>query len=273
MSKVSYSTAELQAMTPADFRLAVRQNQWPEMTPGMTGGCCRGYAQANLAIIPAEMAGEFLLFCQRNPSPCPVLDVTERGNPHPMLVAPEADLRTDVGKYRVFREGKLIDEPTDVVKYWRDDLVAFVIGCSLSFDWALKASNIPYRFIGEYTTNIQCIPAGRFHGPMRVTCRLFDGSHNAIRAIQISSRYPGVHGAPIAIGDPKALGIKDLCRDGFSGKQEPIAPQKASEVALFWGCGVTPQLAAMESKIPFMITHASGHMLITDKLAEDFAVI
>jgi len=269
MSKMSYSIAEVQAMTPPDFRRVVRQNQWLEYTDD----CCRGYAQANLVVIPSEMASEFLLFCQRNPKPCPVLDVTERGNPHPMLVAPEADLRTDLGKYRVFREGKVIDEPTDIIKYWRDDLVAFLIGCSVSFDWSLKASNISYRYIGDYTTNIQCFPAGRFHGPMVVSCRLFDGAHNAIRAIQISSRYPNVHGAPIGIGDPKALGIKNLYHPEWTGADKTIAPQKASEVALYWGCGCTPQLVAMESKVPFMITHLPGYMFITDKFSEDFAVI
>lgn len=269
MSKVSYSKAEVQAMAPADFRRIVRQNQWPEKTRD----CCRGYAQANLVIVPSEMASEFLLFCQRNPKPCPVLDVTERGNPHPMLVAPEADLRTDLSRYRVFREGKVIDEPTDITKYWRDDLVAFLLGCSLSFDWLLRASNITYRLLGGYSTNIQCIPAGRFHGAMVVTCRLFEGASNAIRAIQISSRYPGVHGSPIGIGDPRTLGIKDLYHLEFADKYEHIAPQKASEVALYWGCGLTPQLVAMKSKLPFMITHLVGRMFVTDKLVEDFAVI
>ena len=269
MTKGSYGIPEVETMTPTDFRQIVRQNQWSDMTIK----CCRGYAQANLVITPSEMAGEFLSFCQRNPKPCPVLDVTDSGNPHPMSLAPEADLRTDLGKYHVFKEGKLIDTPTDIKKYWRDDLVAFLIGCSLSFDWSLTANNIPYRFVGSYYTNIQCIPAGCFHGQIVVSCRLISGSHNAIRAIQISSRYPSVHGAPIAIGNPKALGIKDLYHPDIPVEPLPIATQKEDEIALYWGCGVTPQLVAMEAKVPFMITHCPGHMFISDKLVEDFAVI
>lgn len=271
MGKVPYSTGEVLEMRPGDFRQIVRQNQWPEPTMD----CCRGYAQANLVIVPSEMAGEFLLFCQRNPKPCPVLEVTERGSPHPMLLAPEADLRTDLGKYRVFKEGKLIDEPTDIMKYWRDDLVAFLIGCSCSFDWSLRANDIPYRLLGTYYTNIQCIPAGRFHGHVVVSCRLFEGSQNAIRAIQISSRYPSVHGAPIGIGDPKALGIKDLFHPDIFATVEskPKTPPREDEVALYWACGITPQIVAMESEVPFMITHYCGFMFITDKLAEEFAVI
>jgi len=270
MSKVSYNIAEPETMTPTDFRQLVRQNQWQEITRN----CCRGYAQANLVIIPSDIANEFLLFCQRNPRPCPALDVTERGSPHPMLLAPEADLRTDIGRYCVFKEGELVDEPTDIVKYWRDDLVAFLLGCSQSFDWSLRANNIPYRYVlGAYSTNIQCIPAGCFHGPMVVSCRLFEGSYNAIRAIQISSRYPGVHGAPIGIGDPKGLGIKDFCHPEFAVGTKPITPPKATEIALYWACGVAPQIVAMEAKIPFMITHSPGYMFVTDKLVEDFAVI
>jgi len=219
------------------------------------------------------MAGEFLLFCQRNPKPCPVLDVTERGSPHPILLAPEADLRTDLGKYRVFKEGKLIDEPTDIIKYWRDDLVAFMIGCSLSFDWSLRANNILYRMPGDYYTNIQCIPAGRFHGHMVVSCRIIEGSHNAIRAIQLSSRYPSMHGALIGIGDPKGLGIKDFCHPEFAVGTDPITLPKPTEIALYWACGITPQIVAVEAEVPFMITHYCGYMFVTDKPAEDFTVI
>lgn len=270
MDEKVYGVSEIEKMRPPDFRKIVRQNKWTEMTLNS----CSGYAQANLVILPEEMAFEFLLFCLRNPKPCPVLDVTERGNPHPVLLAADADLRTDLGKYRVFREGELVDEPTDIIKYWRDDLIGFLIGCSLSFEWSLRANNIPYLLLGVYSTNIKCIPAGRFRGSVAVTCRLFKGSYNAIRAIQISSRYPGVHGAPLAVGNPTALGIKDLCQPDILSVAGPvIPPQEADEIALFWGCGVTPQVVARESKIPFMITHSPGYMFITDKFVEDFAVI
>jgi len=255
-------------MTPGEFRGIVRRGEYT----GPTVEVCRGYAMANLAIVPKEYAFDFLLFCNRNPRPCPVLDVTDQGSPHPPLLAPEADLRTDLPKYRVYRDGQLIAEPTDVTDYWRDDLVAFLLGCSGSFDWILQAANIRYRVIGVYTTNIRCHPAGLFHGPMVVTCRLIKGAHDAVRAIQISSRHLMMHGPPVHIGDPAAIGIKDIYQpEAFFHK--PIAPQAPDEIAMFWGCGVTPQAVAIEAKLPFMITHCPTHMFITDRLSEELAVI
>lgn len=263
----SFSASELKAMNPKEFRSIVRRGEFT----GPDTNACQGYAQTNMAIVPKDYAFEFLLFCQRNPLPCPALDVTEPGDPHPKLMAPEADLRTDLPRYRVFQDGKIIDEPTDITKYWRDDLVAFLLGCSASFDWSLKAANVQYSgLIGAYTSNIQCVPAGRLHGPMVVSCRLVKNGHDAIRAIQISSRLLAVHGPPIHIGDSRLIGIKSIYdADQFSCGY--TAPQQPDEVAMWWGCGVTPQTVALESKVPFMITHYPGSMFITDKLTEELA--
>jgi uncharacterized protein YcsI (UPF0317 family) len=268
LNKESFTEAELWAMTPKELRQVIRQGLF-------TGKprYCRGYARANLVIVPKEYAFDFLLFCNRNPRPCPVLDVTEPGDPHPRLMAPEADLRTDLPRYRVFKDGEIIDEPTDITNYWRDDLVAFLLGCSGSFYWALKAANIHYRVTGVHRTTIPCIPAGRFHGHMAVTCRLFKGTHDAIRAIQISSRHLFQHGPPVHIGDPAAIGIKDLYHPDLSSSLKDIAPKEPDEIAMFWGCGVTPQVVAMETKVPFMITHYPAHTFITDHLIEELAVL
>ena len=258
---------KFRSMVPEKFRSVVRCGEWKK--PNLN--VCQGYAQANLAIVPKEYAFEFLLFCKRNPSPCPVLDVTEPGNPHPELVAPSADLRTDLPRYRVYQNGMLIDEPFDIVEYWRSDLVAFLIGCSASFDWSMRAANVSFRLLGAYTSNIQCVPAGRFHGPIVVSCRLVKNGNDVIRAILISSRLSLVHGPPLHIGDPSMIGIRNLYKPEYPGYSDNIAPQAKDEVALFWGCGVTPQKIAVESKIPFMITHYPAHMFITDRLTEELA--
>lgn len=269
METRTFSDEELGAMSPKEFRSIVRRG---ELAPMATFPCCRGYVQANLAIIPKDLAFDFLLFCQRNPRPNPVLDVTEAGDPCPKLMAPDADLRTDLLKYRVFKNGEIIDEPTDISTYWRDDLIAFLIGCSISFDWVLQAANVKYRYFGAYTTNIECVPAGCFHGHMVVSGRFMKGDQSAVRAVQISSRHLLTHGPPIHIGDASAIGIKDIYKpDVWS--PEFIPPQEPDEIAMYWGCGVTPQAVAIESKIPFMITHTPGNMFITDWLSEELAVL
>lgn len=271
VQKRAYSNDELAAMSPKEFRDLCRRGEWTEPISGIRSGAARGYAIVNLAIVPSNIAFEFLMFCNRNPRPCPVLEVTEPGNPHPTMTAPEADLRTDLPKYRVFKDGQMIDEPIDITNYWRDDLVAFLIGCSLSFDWVLKAANIQYRLTGSYWSNIQCVPAGSFHGNMQVSTRLVKGTQDAVRAVQISSRYPLFHGPPVHFGDPAAIGIKDLYRPtvdrGF------IAPQEPDEIAMHWGCGITPQLVAIESKVPFLISHSPGCLFVTDRRVEEFATL
>jgi len=264
-----YTKEQLLAMSPEEFRSLARRGEVLD-----TVEVCRGYGQANLAILPKEYAFEFLLFCNRNPRPCPVLDVTEPGDPHPKLMAPEADLRTDVPKYRVFKDGELIDEPIDIIKYWRDDLVAFLLGCSRGFMWALKAANISWRRYGAYQTTIPCVPAGRFHGPMAVTPRAFYNTHDAVRAVQISSRHLLMHGPPIHIGDPKDIGIKDLGKpDPFNPHRPVTEPPKPGEIVMYWGCGVTPQTVAMESKVAFIITHCPTYMFVMDQLSEELAVL
>ena len=262
---MNISEAELAAMTPREFRHMVRRNEWTE------GSflACRGYAQANVIILPKDYAYEFLLFCNRNPRPCPIIDVTEIGNPHPPL-SPEADLRTDSRKYKVWKDGELVDEPTDIIGYWRDDLVGFLLGCSSSFHWLFKAANIRFRFLGAFITNIQCIPAGRFRGPLVVTCCLFKSGYDAVRATQITSRLIAVHGPPIHIGDPATIGIKDLCHADFGAPPDVIPPQPG-EVALYWGCGQTPEVIIREIKPSLAITPQDLDLLIIDPLTEELA--
>jgi uncharacterized protein YcsI (UPF0317 family) len=258
-------------MPPNAFRQIVREGKWQHGTEMV----CRGYAQANLAIVPQDIALDFFTFCFRNPRPCPLLDVTDPGDPHPQKTANEADLRTDLPRYRVFQHGELVDEPTDIMKYWRKDLVAFLLGCSLSFEWALREANVKFRFLGAYSTNLSCTPAGIFRGPVVVTGRLVKGHDDVGRAIQISSRHQLSHGPPIHMGDPEKIGIEDFYNPdmGRSASIEgPIPPQEPDELPLFWGCGVTPQAAALSAKPSLMITHYPGAMFITDKLSNELAV-
>lgn len=252
---------DLSKASPAEVRAMIRTG---EIT-GQTSGMCNGYAQANLAILPKDLAFDFLLFTQRNKKPCPVLDVTEAGSPVPRLTAPGADIRTDIPRYRIYRKGELTDEVTDISSFWRDDLVAFLLGCSFSFEAPMIEAGLEVRHITDhhnvpmYKTNIECVPAGVFHGPMVVSMRPMKPA-DAIRAVQITTRMPFVHGAPIHIGDPEAIGIHDIDKPDF-GEPSEIRP---GEVPVFWACGVTPQAVAMAVKPEFMITHAPGHMFITD---------
>jgi len=256
--------------SPAEIRSLIRRNELTRPTAGMA----KGFTQANLAILKKELAFDFLLFCQRNPKPCPVLDVTEPGSPIPQLIAPGADIRTDIPKYRIYRHGELVEEVTDILNYWEDDMVAFLIGCSFTFEHPLMNNGIPVRHIEEncnvamYKTNIPCIKAGRFEGPVVVSMRPIP-EKDVVRAVQVTSRFPSVHGAPIHIGNPAHIGIKNINKPDF-GDAVTI---KDGEVPVFWACGVTPQAAAMQVKPELMITHAPGHMLITDVRDEQFGVL
>jgi len=263
------SRAEAAKMTPKEFRDILRRGEWTDIISNYKPWPCEGYAYTNLAIVPKEYAFEFLLLCNRNPRPLPVVDVTEPGDPHPNLMTPEADLRTDLPRYRVFKDGELVDEPTDIMKYWRDDLVCFLIGCSSTFSMALLAANVPYRRYTAHPTKIPLVPSGRFHGHMVVSVRGFYNTHDAVRAVQISSRYLLMHGPPVHIGDPAAIGIKDLCKPDPFYPSRASEPPKPGEIVMCWGCGITPQAVAMESKTPFMITHCPGHMFVTDWLGEE----
>jgi uncharacterized protein YcsI (UPF0317 family) len=247
--------------TGAELREMCRAGAHTTPTPGLA----RGYVQANLVVLPRDWAFDFLLFCQRNPKPCPLLDVTEPGDAEARTVAPGSDLRTDLPAYRVWRNGELVEEPHSVTHLWRDDLVSFVIGCSFTFENALMAAEIPVRHIEEkrnvpmYKTNIACKPAGRFRGPLVVSMRPLTAAQT-VRATTICARFPRAHGVPIHFGEPEKIGIRDLAKPDF-GEEVSI---RENEVPVFWACGVTPQAALMEAKPPFAITHKPGHMFLTD---------
>lgn len=257
-------------MSAKEIREIIRKNECIKPTAGMA----RGFTQANLVVLNKKLAFDFLLFCQRNPKPCPVLDVTEPGSAVPQIVAKGADLRTDIPKYRIYKYGELVEETLDIKKYWNDEMVGFLLGCSFTFEFPLISNGIPVRHIEEkcnvpmYKTNIQCIKAGKFQGPMVVSMRPIP-EKDIVRAVQVTSRFPSVHGAPVQIGKPEHIGIKDINKPDF-GDSVTI---KEGEVPVFWACGVTPQAVAMEVKPEIMITHAPGHMFITDIREEQFGVL
>ena len=248
-------------ISPVEIRELIRKQ---EIT-GPTAGMSKGFAQANLVILNKEHAFDFLLFCQRNPKPCPLLDVTEPGSFHPSKIAKDADIRKDIPKYRIYKDGVYTEEVKDITEYWEEDMVGFLLGCSFTFETPMLENGIPIRHIEEncnvpmFKTNIQCEKAGMFEGPTVVSMRPM-APEDAIRAIQITTNLPGVHGAPIHIGDPSQIGIQDISKPDF-GDAVTI---KEGEVPVFWACGVTPQAVAMESKPSIMITHAPGHMFISD---------
>jgi uncharacterized protein YcsI (UPF0317 family) len=246
---------------PREIRADIRRGT----LSGITAGLGEGFVQANLAVLPREQAYDFLLFCQRNPRPCPLIEVTDVGSAEPVGVAAGADLRTDIPRYRIYKDGVLADEVTDVRAYWSDDLVAFLLGCSFTFEWALLEAGIRLwhvengRNVAMWRTSIECRPAGAFHGPMVVSMRPIPSAQLS-KAVTASARFPGAHGAPVHIGDPATIGIADIaCPDW--GDAQPFGP---GDVPVFWACGVTPQAVALASKPPFMITHSPGHMFITD---------
>ncbi|WP_199257787.1 putative hydro-lyase [Paracoccus binzhouensis] len=237
-----------------------------EGVPHPTAGMAPGFTQCNMISLPRDWAWDFLLYAQRNPKPCPVLDVTDPGS-HRTALAPDADLRTDIPLYRIWRDGVLAEETPDATAAWAEhpDLVTFLIGCSFTFETPLQQAGIEMRHIAQgcnvpmFLTDRDCRPAGRLHGKMVVSMRPIPAGRVA-EAAMISGRTPAVHGAPVHIGAPEALGIADLSRPDFGDAVE-IRP---GEVPVFWACGVTPQAALMASKPPFAITHAPGYMFITD---------
>jgi uncharacterized protein YcsI (UPF0317 family) len=249
-------------LTGADVRRVCRGEQWL----GPTAALAPGYAQANLVVVPKEHAFDFLLFAHRNPRPCPVLAVTDPGRFDIPELAAGADLRTDLPRYRVWEEGELVDEPTDILNWWRDDLVSFLIGCSFTFDAALVEAGVPVRHmeagtnVPMYGTNRPCRPAGRFEGPLVVSMRPFSPEQVEV-ARSVTRQFPHFHGEPVHAGDPLDLGIRDLNRPDF-GNPVPI---NKGEVPVFWACGVTPQCALMNARLPIAITHSPGHMFVTDR--------
>ncbi|WP_062435069.1 putative hydro-lyase [Herbidospora daliensis] len=245
-------------MTPHEARSRFRAGL---KTP--TAGWCPGYAQANLLAVPADLAYDMLLFAQRNPKPCPILEVGDPGATSLPIFA--GDLRTDLPGYVVYENGAPVAEVTDVTRFWRDDLVPFLIGCSFTFEDALVKEDIPVRHLEAgsnvpmYRTSVPCRPAGRLSGPLVVSMRPIPAGR-VTDAVRVSARYPAVHGAPVHIGDPAGLGIDDLDAPDFGDPVE-VRP---GEVPVFWACGVTPQAAVMAAGVPFAIGHAPGHMAITD---------
>ncbi len=260
---------EMAGLSPSGAREVIRRKEWT----GPTAGLAQGYVQANLVVLPRDWAFDLLLFCQRNPRPCPVLDVTEPGYPTPRGIARGADIRTDLPKYRVYRDGVLEDEPLDVTDIWRDDLVGFLLGCSFTFERALVEAGVPVRHIEMgvnvpmYITNIPCRAAGRLSGPMVVSMRPVPAGLVS-KAVTTTSLFPAVHGAPVHAGDPQGIGIADLSRPDFG---DPVEVRDG-EVPLFWACGVTPQAALMASRPPFAITHSPGYMFIGDKKDSEYSV-
>ncbi|WJR80623.1 putative hydro-lyase [Bradyrhizobium sp. NP1] len=239
-----------------------------------TAGLADGFVQGNLAILPEKFAGHFHRFCQLNPKPCPIIGMSEVGNPHIAALGADLDIRTDVPRYRVWRDGEVVEEPTEIKAHWRDDLVAFVLGCSYSFEEALIAEGISIRHVERkqrvpmYRTNIACTPSGPFAGPLVVSMRPFKPK-DAIRAIQITTRFPSVHGAPVHLGHPGSIGVSDLAKPDYG---DPV-PVEDDEIPVFWACGVTPQAVIAAARLPFAITHAPGLMLVTDLHNRDLAVL
>lgn len=242
-------------------RLAIRRGEYT----GPTAGIAPGLVQANLAILPRALADDFFRFCHFNPKPCPVLAVSEPGDPRLPSLGEDVDIRTDLPRYRLWRNGEMVAEVADLKQVWRADLVAFLIGCSFSFEEALIEAGIPLRHIDNgtnvpmYRTNIETAPAGPFRGPLVVSMRPMKPA-DAIRAVQITSRFPAVHGAPVHIGKPEMIGIKDVMQPDYGD----AVTVHDDELPVFWACGVTPQSVIAAMQPDFSVTHAPGHMLVTD---------
>jgi uncharacterized protein YcsI (UPF0317 family) len=246
---------------PREVRRAIRRREHT----GNTVGLAPGYVQGNLCILPRAYAADFRLFCERNPKPCPLLAVSEPGDPRLPTLGEDLDVRTDVPFYRIFENGKATGDVENLNGVWRDDLVTFVLGCSFSFEEALLQAGLPLRYVEEgrnvpmFRTSVDTAPAGPFRGKLVVSMRPFKPA-DAIRAIEITSRFPTVHGAPVHMGRPELIGIEDLGKPWVGDATEV----RDDELPLFWACGVTPQSVVLDAKPSLCITHAPGHMLVTD---------
>ncbi len=257
-----------------DQARTVRENARRGELTVQTSGLAPGMVQGNLAILPKAYADDFVSFCHFNPKPCPLIGMSAPGDPALPTLGQDIDIRSDVPMYRVFESGECIDECPDISHLWRDDLVAFVLGCSFSFEEAMLEAGLSLHHIDRgvnvamYRTNIETRAAGPFSGPLVVSMRSFKPA-DAIRAVQITSRFPQVHGAPIHFGDPAAIGITDIMQPDYGDTPE----MRESEVPLFWACGVTPQAIVEVAKPPLCITHAPGCMLVTDLLNAELAAL
>jgi uncharacterized protein YcsI (UPF0317 family) len=254
---------------PAEIRRRIRKGEWHRPTTGLAPG----YVQANLVMLPHEQAFPFLLFCVRNPKPCPILDVLEPGQVEPRI-APGADLRTDLPKYRVYEHGLFKTEVEEVTSLFHKGMVSFLLGCSFSFEAAMLAAGLPIRNMEEgknvsmYVTNRPCAPAGPFSCPLVVSMRPLT-PEQAVRAVQVTTRFHLTHGAPVHMGSPEAIGIKNLNRPEFG---DPVTLHPG-EIPVFWACGVTSALAALSAKLPLVITHSPGHMFVSDLRDEHLTVL
>jgi len=265
MTTQATTHSDLTSVSAAQVRSAIRQGSYT----GHTSGLASGKLQCNLAILPERYALDFLRFCQRNPKPCPVVGVSDSGDPFLPTLGTDIDIRTDVSKYRVFKDGALADEVETIHDLWADDFVTVALGCSFTFENALLKNDIPVRHMESgrnvpmYRSNIDLMPAGPFSGKMVVTMRPIPAAQ-VDHAREISARYPQAHGAPIAVGAPQAIGISDLSQPDWG---DPV-DVKEGEIPVYWACGVTPQNVLLNAKLPLCITHSPGHMLIAD-VAED----
>jgi len=252
---------------PREARAIIRAGEYTRQTAGIAPE----YVQGNLCILPKALALDFAAFCQRNPKPCPLIGMGSPGDPT-LPDLGNLDIRTDLPRYRVFKDGRPIDEPTDIRNYWSDDLVTFVLGCSMSFELPMRLAGIRLQHIERdtvvpmYRTSIDCVPAGPFAGGMVVSMRPLTPA-DAIRAVQVTSRFPAVHGAPVHIGLPEAIGVCDLGRPDFGDPPE----MDEGLLPVFWACGVTPQVVIESAKPSICITHFPGSMLITDRLNASLA--
>ncbi len=258
------------SLRPQEARLLFRTGQYA----GYTSSFSQGYVQANLGILPQKYALDFATYCQRNPKPCPLIAIGNVGDPYLPMLGEDLDIRTDVPSYRVYRDGLVVEEPTDIKHLWRDDLVAFVWGCSFSFEHALMEAGVTLRDVARgdnvvmYETNIDTIPVGAFAGKMIVTMRPLVPAE-AILAIEVTSRFPSVHGAPVRIGAPELIGISDLEKPLFD---LPPPQMRPDEIPVFWACGVTPRLAIERARPSFCIMHKPGSMVISDQLNSSLAI-
>jgi uncharacterized protein YcsI (UPF0317 family) len=255
-------------LSPREIRAIIRQGAWDNNTASLA----LGYAQANVYIFPYQYAFDFFFFCHRNPKPCPVLEVLEPGRYEIDYLAPGADIRTDLPRYTVFHNGSIKETKTDIKDIWQEDFVTFFLGCSFAFEEALLRAHIPVRHIEEgkivpmYITNIPCRDGGIFHGPLIVSMRPIPDD-KVMRAVQITSRYPFVHGAPVHLGSPERIGIGDLSRPDFGEAVE----MREGEIPVFWACGLTPRAALLHAKPSICISHAPGCMFISDVANEELA--
>ncbi|MDP5055150.1 MAG: putative hydro-lyase [Congregibacter sp.] len=263
------SIGQLAEISPAELRLRIRSGEFTDNTSGLAPG----FVQCNLVILPSQWAADFLRFCQANPKPCPLIACSASPGDTGLAGLGDIDIRTDIPSYRIFRNGSLVQECPNILDLWTDDMMIFALGCSFSFEEALIAAGLEVRNVTQnvnvpmYRTNIPCTPAGAFTGNMVVSMRPFAPA-DAIRAIQICSRFPAVHGAPVHIGDPAAIGITDINKPDYG---DPVAVAEG-ELPLYWACGVTPQVALENAAPPLAITHSPGCMLVTDKRNAELAI-